>query len=353
MSQEDEKKEFNNRAYGALIVSAINANYNADFSGQPRTLPNGDIYATDKSTKYPIKKYIKDLYTDEKVLYFKRFNPKKDDFIPFSLTEAFCEMFPSLAELPESSKNKEKKSEENAESPESDNSKEKIKLKGTKKEIAKALLSCIDIRLFGATFAAKGADKKDNVAISVHGPVQINYGVNLWKEGQIYSSQIMAPFRNPGEDGNDDKQATTLGRQSRLDEGHYLHHFSINPQNLKDIIAIAGEGSESVSNNDIEILKESMRRGVSWYDSTSKAGCDNEILVWVQLNENSKIVLPNFTTLIGLLPDKKDGKCVYDFSKLKTALDKIKSEIALSEVFYNKENTQIDNLPTGMQEKDL
>lgn len=352
MSVENKKKEFNNRVYGALIVSAINANYNADFSGQPRTLPNGDIYATDKSTKYPIKKYIKDVYTDEKVLYFKRFNPKKDDFIPFSLTEAFCEMFPSLVEIPQS-QNSTKKKEEDGENLEEDNSKEKIKLKATKKEIAKALLDCIDIRLFGATFAAKGADKKDNVAISVHGPVQINYGVNLWKEGQIYSSQIMAPFRNPGEDGNDDKQATTLGRQSRLDEGHYLHHYSINPHNLRDIIVIAGDSSEFVSKNDIEILKESMRRGVSWYDSTSKAGCDNEVLVWVQLKESSKIVLPNFTTLIELLPEKKDGKCVYNFSKLKTALAKVSNDIELSEIFYNKENTLIDNLPTDMQEKDL
>jgi len=318
-----QKVDFKNRVYGAIMVKAINANYNADFSGQPRKLPNGDIYSTDKANKYSIKNYIKDVYSNEKVLYFKRFNPMKDDFIPFSLTEAFCNMFPNLAEtvIP---KKKKKVKEETAEPNEEENSenstKETIKLKATKKQVGKALLSCIDIRLFGATFAAKGAKKEDNVAISVHGPVQINYGVNLWKDGQVYSAQIMSPFRNPSED-KEDKQATTLGRQSRLDEGHYIHHFSINPQNLKDIIEIAGEEDcEKLSAQDVNILKEALRRSVTWYDSTSKAGCENELVVWLQLKDNSKIVLPNFSTLIELKQEKDNDKYEYDFIKLKNKL---------------------------------
>lgn len=32
--------EFKKRVYGCAIVKAINSNYNADFSGQPRTLPD-------------------------------------------------------------------------------------------------------------------------------------------------------------------------------------------------------------------------------------------------------------------------------------------------------------------------
>lgn len=349
-----QKNDFKNRVYGAIMVKAINANYNADFSGQPRTLPNGDIYATDKATKYPIKNYIKDIYTEEKVLYFKRFNPQKDDFIPYSLTEAFCAMFPEYAEIsvPEKKKKNQKKetvadedNENETEEKKDEAGKETIKLKASKKQVAQALLSCIDIRLFGATFAAKGAKKEDNVAISVHGPVQINYGTNLWKEGQIYSAQIMSPFRNPGEEGSEDKQATTLGRQSRLDEGHYLHHFSVNPSNLKDVAALA-ENAQTLSNEDITKLKEAMRRGVTWYDSTSKAGCENEMLVWVQLKENSKIVLPNLTTLIKLEETKNDGKYVYDFAGLKTELERVKDEIETIEVYYNKQTCSVINLPT-------
>jgi CRISPR-associated protein Csh2 len=312
--------DFKNRVFGCAIIKAINSNYNADFSGQPRTLPNGVVYATDKAYKYAVKNYLKDVYSaDEYVLYFKRL---KAEFTPDDLSEAYERKF-------------------------------NTKVKDDKLDaIAKNLLDCIDVRLFGATFAPKG-DGIKNKNVSLHGPIQINHGVNIWKENNIYSEQILSPFRNPGEEGSEDKQASTLGRQSKLEEGHYLHHFSVNPNNLTDIIAIASKGANSLSVNDIEKLKEAMRRGVTWYDSASKAGSENEVLVWVQLNEKSKIVLPNFTTLIELLPEKKDGKCVYDFSKLKTALEKVSNDIELSEVFYNKENTKIENLPTDMQEKDL
>ena len=36
--------EFKNRVFGCVAVKAINSNYNADFSGQPRTLPNGKVF---------------------------------------------------------------------------------------------------------------------------------------------------------------------------------------------------------------------------------------------------------------------------------------------------------------------
>jgi CRISPR-associated protein Csh2 len=47
--------QFKNRVYGFAVIKAINSNYNADFSGQPRTLPNGQVYATDKALKYTVR----------------------------------------------------------------------------------------------------------------------------------------------------------------------------------------------------------------------------------------------------------------------------------------------------------
>ena len=49
---------YSNRIYGAALIKAINSNYNADFSGQPRTLL-WIVYATDKALKYAIKNFIK------------------------------------------------------------------------------------------------------------------------------------------------------------------------------------------------------------------------------------------------------------------------------------------------------
>ena len=44
------------RVYGVLGVSSIMANWNADFSGYPKTTSNGDIFGSDKAFKHPMKK---------------------------------------------------------------------------------------------------------------------------------------------------------------------------------------------------------------------------------------------------------------------------------------------------------
>uniref|UniRef100_UPI004026CCBD type I CRISPR-associated protein Cas7 n=1 Tax=Prevotella sp. TaxID=59823 RepID=UPI004026CCBD len=308
--------EFKKRVYGCAIVKAINSNYNADFSGQPRTLPDGIVYATDKAFKYSIKKYLKDAYENVKVFYMKTLN---DNLNPRSLDERYEYLFRALPK---------------------DDTK--------KKDVAKNLLSCLDVKLFGATFTS------GNNSVSVHGPVQINHGVNIWKDNNIYTEQITSPFRNEkkGKDRETENSMTTIGRQSRLEEGHYLHHFSINPGNLDDISEIVGEGAK-LSSADIDKLKVGMRCGVTWYDSASKAGCENEMLVWVELKESSKLVLPSFATLINLEEEKENGKCVYDFEALTNKLEDIKSSVESVEVYYNKQTCSLKNLTKEVKQYDI
>ncbi|MDY0142129.1 MAG: type I CRISPR-associated protein Cas7 [Bacteroidales bacterium] len=308
---------YSKRIYGAAIIKAVNANYNADFSGQPRTLPNGVVYATDKALKYAVKNFLKENYKEEKVFYFKRYN---EDFIPYSLDDAFATAFP-------------------------DHKDEK-----DKKVIASDLLSCIDIRLFGATFAKKS--KTNNVAISVHGPVQITHGVNIWHENNFYSEQIMSPFRNPNEK-NEDNSATTLGRQSRLHEGHYLHHFSVNPKNLEDITELAGKDAKVISTNDIIKLKEALKKGVTYYDSAAKTGCENELLLWVTLKPESKLVLPNFTQLIKMAKEKNNDKVQLDLIELKNIVDLNATEIEGIEIYLNSASLEVKNAPQNATIKSL
>lgn len=304
---------FKNRVFGCVIVKSINSNYNADFSGQPRTLPNGVVYATDKALKYALKNYIKDIH-GSKVLYFKTM---KNDFVPMSLEEAYTTAFPSAS--------------------------------SGKSSVAKNLLSCLDIKLFGATFAKKGKTKEENVALSIHGPVQVNHGQNIWKENNIFSEQIMSPFRNPDEK-SEDKEATTLGRQSKLQEGHYLHHFSINPKNLSEVVKLTGDENLQLQDSDITILKDALRSGVTYYDSAAKAGTDNEFLLWVKLNETSKTVLPNFSSLIKLEKDDK-GKIVIDLTEFSKVFEKNKAEIEAVEIFYLAESTSLKGEPTEKTSK--
>ena len=321
----ENKDMFNNRVYGCAVVKAVNANYNADFSGQPRTLPSGVIYATDKAFKYSIKNYIKDAYPKEKVFYFKSFD---EEGKPLDLTTRYKFLFPS--------------GDENSKA--GDNNKEDKKGKKDKKEYAKNLISCIDIRLFGATYAG-------DTNLSIHGPVQVSHGVNIWPENNIYWEQISSPFANNNE--GEKKEMSTLGRQSRLEEGHYLHHFSINPKNLDEIKKIArGENEQNdfgLTEGDISILKEAMKKGVTWYDSASKAGCENELLVWIELKEKSKIVLPNLTGLIKLKSEKINGKCVYDFNNLRERLESeiVAPEIESIEIYYDKDSIEVENIPEG------
>jgi CRISPR-associated protein Csh2 len=300
--------EFKNRVFGCAVVKAVNSNYNADFSGQPRTLPDGTVYATDKAYKYTIKNFFKAIYPKETIFYFKSLN---ENMNPISLDETYVKHFGAYPT-------------------------EKKTIKHT---VAGNLLSCLDIRLFGATFAGK------NINISVHGPLQINHGVNIWYENNIFSEQITSPFSNKSNDPEAERGMTTIGRQSKLHEGHYLHHFSINPANLSEIKQLAGVGAQEISTDDIVKLKGAMRQGATFYDSAAKAGTDNEILFWVQLNEGSKLILPAFTNLVKALPEKQEGKTVFDFDKVSRLLADKNTEIDAIELYINEQSATAINLP--------
>lgn len=295
---------FNNRVYGAAIIKSINSNYNADFSGQPRKLPNGTVYATDKALKYSIRNFWKDAL-GEKVFYFKSLS---EEMSPRTLDETYNFHFGGF-------KGKDKSSE--------------LRL-----EVLGNILKCLDVKLFGGTYAGK-------TNISIHGTCQITHGLNKFTENVIYSEQIMSPFRNSNEKSADSTM-TTLGSQSRLQEGHYVHHFSVNPKNIEEDIARVGVAG--LTEEDITKLKEGLRKGATYYDSAAKAGTENELLLWVQLKTDSKLVLPSFVILIDVNEEKE-----IDLSKVSALLAEphVRSEIEKIEIYYNKANTKVVSEPAG------
>lgn len=304
---------FKNRVFGCVVIKSINSNYNADFSHQPRTLPDGTVYATDKALKYTVRNYIDKNWPEEKIFYFKSLN---EDMQPRDLAENYIRFF---GDYPKTD-NKDKK--------------EGVKIR---KVILGNLMSCLDVRLFGGTFASKVAN------LSIHGAVQPTHGVNRYVEGIIYSEQIASPFRNGAKD-----MQTTLGTQFKLKEGHYVHHFSVNPGNLDDMTEFAGDRGLTIE--DITKLKEALRCGATFYDSSAKAGTENEALLWVELKEESKLVLPSFVDLVQV-----DAGREIDFSKVSTLLQKenIKKEIAKIELYYNKGITKVSHVPEGTVEFEL
>lgn len=302
---------FKNRVFGCVIIKALNSNYNADFSHQPRTLPSGIVYSTDKALKYSVRNYWKNAL-GEKVFYFKSLN---EEMSPRTLDQTYDEHF-GAEKLKE---------------------KDKVKLRKT---VLADLLSMLDVRVFGGTYA--GATN-----ISIHGTTQFTHGVNRYKENVIYSEQIMSPFKNPSEKSADSTM-TTLGTQSKLEEGHYVHHFSVNPQNIAEHAERAG--AEGLSEEDIDLLKEGLRKGATYYDSAAKAGTENELLLWVQLKEGSKAVLPSFVELVEITDSRE-----IDLAKIKSLLAKphIASEIEKVELYYQKDATKVINAPDRAEQLEL
>ena len=305
--------EFKNRVYGCVVVKAINANYNADFSGLPRRLKSdGSFYATDKSFKWLVRNYIKKNYNDEKVLFTKHFHNKIETD---NLKDSYNKMFP-------------------------ENKVQKItKENNNKDEVFKNLTECIDVRLFGATFTP---DKAEGNNISIHGNVQINHATDLYKKGRVYTDEILAPF-------------TAIGSMSKATEAHYIHNFSVNPQNLsswKDTVS----DIKLLSNNDIAILKNAFNNSATFYDSHSKAGVENELSIYVTLKENSTLTLPSFAQFITFEKDK-EGNNSFDITNLISYLDKYKEQIKSIELYYIEELLKVldssDKLKDKIEKHDL
>jgi CRISPR-associated protein Csh2 len=163
----------------------------------------------------------------------------------------------------------------------------------------------------------------------------------------FYSEQIMSPFRNPS-DKNIESTMTTLGSQSKLEEGHYVHHFSINPKNIEnDVERVNAKG---LTIDDIEKLKLGLRKGASYYDSAAKSGTENELLFWIQLKEGSKMVMPSFIEFVDV---NKDGEIDLEKVNNYLAQDHITSEIEKIEIYYNKAITTINNVPDTAEYVDI
>jgi CRISPR-associated protein Csh2 len=299
--------EFNNRVYGCVIVKAINANYNADFNGLPRRLKSdGSFYATDKSFKWLVRNYIKKNYESEKVLFTKQFD---EEFSVLTLKQAY----------------------------------EKL---DKKDNTLSTLLECIDVRLFGATLADAGNN------LSLHGCVQVNHATDLYGKGKVYTDEILSPFATKEGDGNN-----TIGAMSKATEAHYIHNFSINPKNLsswenvikkedakKEKSSLDDEKENTLkllSQNDINILKNSFNNAATFYDSHSKSGVENELSIYVTLNEDSILTLPNFAQFITFKKGENGEKNSFDISELIKYLAKHNEDIASIDIYYIEELTNL------------
>lgn len=307
-----------NRVYGVVGISSIMANFNADFSGYPKTNSDDKVFGSDKALKYPIKKMWEQ--KGEKVLYIKSMKfseseekngEKRISLVPRSLAERYEYIFGEEV-------NKGGKNVDN-------------------KNVLTNLFRAIDVKNFGATFAEAG----NNIAIT--GAVQIGQGFNFYSEHQAFDQPILSPFRDATEkkgkkDGNEDEKQeaknSTIGTKILSNEAHYFFPFTVNPK-AYDNYAEMGV-TEGYLQEDYQKLKEALLCASTAFDTNSKAGCDNEFAIFVETEEDC--YLPNLDGYI-LFEKGEEKNCIT--LNCGDILNDMGDKIKKVEVYFNPYHTEI------------
>jgi CRISPR-associated protein Csh2 len=272
------------RVYGAIGIKAKMANWNADFTGRPKTVSNGDIFGSDKALKYPMKKMW--LNEDKKVMYIKSW---KNEVTPNKLGERYEYLF------------------------------EKIDKRTTPtKDVLKNLFDCTDVKNFGATFAEEGQN------ISITGAVQFGQGFNKFDDTNIEVQDILSPF---ADSTKDDAKQSTLGTKTTVDEAHYFYGFSINPKAYDEYKDVLGNDFKGYSQDDYKEFKKVALCSATAYSTNSKFGCENEFALFVECNEDD-VYLPDLSDYIEFNSEERS----VDLLKLENL---IKGKYEKAEVYFN------------------
>lgn len=293
----------NKRVYGIIGIKSIMANWNADFTGYPKSISNGDIFGSDKALKYTMKKMMEN--QGEKVLYIKSLkldNEKKASekkIRPKSLKERYEEIF-QVEDL-----SKEKNGE----------------------KVIKNIFTAIDVKNFGATFAEAGNN------LSITGAVQIGQGFNKYKESNVEEQQILSPFRDGTKDEAD---SSTLGTKVVSDEAHYFYPFVITPSvynNYKEMGVTDG-----YTYDDYKKFKDISLISATAFNTNAKLGCENEFALFIECDE--ELYIPDICQYIEF--NKKDEKNIITFN-FNSIIDAFKDRIFSMEIYYNNIDTEIVN----------
>lgn len=249
------------RTYMILGIKAINSNFNADFTEKPKTLPSGEIFASDKVLKYSMRKYWQENNKD--VFMMKSLDPNKD-FEIRTLDQRYTSLFGEIK-------------------------------KGDKTKVFENLLTQTDIRQFGAAFAVKDAN------ISITGAVQISQGINKYEDSEIFEQTILSPFKNSK---SEKAKNSTLGSMTLVDECHYFYDIVVNPKSYKEYVD--ANITKAYNEKDLEDLKNAALESVTALNTNPKKGCDNEFLMVINTEDDK--YLPNLKDLITLR--KEDEKII-------------------------------------------
>lgn len=289
----------NKRVYGVIGIKSKMANWNADFSGMPKSISTGEVFGSDKALKYPMKRMWDE--QGEKVIYIKSFkieNDKKDGIKirPRSLKERYELVFDI----------------------------EDLKKEKDSQTVLSNLFKAVDVKNFGATFAEEGNN------LSITGAVQITQGFNKYEGHNVEEQQILSPFRDGKKDEADQ---STLGTKIVSNEAHYFYGFAINPTVYKDFVEMGV--TEGYEEEDYQKFKEAALISATAFNTNAKVGCENEFALFVETE--SDLYLPDLAQYIVFeKEDEAKGKICLNMAKL---LEECGERIQNIEVYYNPYTT--------------
>lgn len=300
----------NNRVYGVLGISSVMANWNADFTGYPKTTSDGNIFGSDKALKYPMKKMWDN--QGEKVLYIKSMKyleVKKENkvvasLVPKTLKERYEQIFDvkDLKECTETS------------------------------IVLKNLFQAVDVKNFGATFA------ESDYNISITGAVQIGQGFNKYTQAVPETQQILSPFRDgtekKGEGKNDIAKNSSIGTKIATNEAHYFYSFSINPLTYKEYKEL--KVTDGYTEEDYQKFKNTSLVSTTSFATNSKIGCENEFGLFVETELD--LYLPNLAEYISFEKGEEKNTITLNCAEL---LNSLKDKIISIEIYYNPYTTDL------------
>ena len=311
------------RVYGVIGISSKMANWNADFTGYPKTTSNGDVFGSDKALKYPMKKMWDE--NGEKVLYIKsmtlvskedkKSKIKEVSLVPRTLKERYQLLFAI----------------------------EDLKTIKDQTEVYKNLFNAIDVKNFGATFAEEGNN------ISITGAVQIGQGLNKYDGILADEQQILSPFRDSKDlekkqkakkDDEDIEEAknSTLGTKIVTTEAHYFYPFSINPLSYKEYKDLGF--TEGYTEEDYNKFKEAALVSATSYATNSKLGCENEFALFVETEKD--LYIPNLSQYVTFEKGKDGDKDIISVNCGKL-LNSLSKKIKNIEIYHNPYTTKIES----------
>ena len=306
-----------NRIYGVIGIRSMMANWNADFTGFPKTTSSGEVFGSDKALKYPMKKMWESM--GEKVLYIKSMKVdsgegKKGEIgvRPKSLRERYDEIFEA-----------------------------NLKVEKDKTNVIKNLFKAIDVKNFGATFA----EEKNNVSIT--GAVQIGQGFNKYADTYTEEQQILSPFRDGSKDGiMGEASQSTLGTKIVSNEAHYFYPFVINPQVYRDFVKMGM--TEGYTEEDYKKFKDAALTSATFFNSNSKLGCENEFALFIEVKAG--YYLPELAQYIKFSKEKNCDVIELGFDEL---INQFKDNILSVEIYYNTLNVKVKHDIKGAKEYNI